>query len=97
MIRHARNAAALAGLETRSRVWRPARAGDKWTPSLLPDAALGAYSGLNAGGGFVPLETWGDTTLGMVTGNNRWSCLSPAWVAELGLQPQRGWCSSALA
>lgn len=87
-IRHAQNAAALARLDTVSRSWRPARAGDKWTPSLLPDEALGAYSELNAGGGFVPLELWGDTTLGMVTGNNRWFCLSPDRAAELGLQPR---------
>ncbi|MFP5021176.1 HsdM family class I SAM-dependent methyltransferase [Pseudonocardia phyllosphaerae] len=85
-VRYAQNAGALAALDTKVRVWQPVRAEDKWTPSLLPEDALGAYAGLLSGGGFVPLEAWGDTTLGMVTGNNRWFCLSPERVAELGLE-----------
>jgi len=44
----------------------------KWTSSLLPAKALDAYAALIVDGeAFTPLETWGDTTLGMVTGNNR--------------------------
>jgi len=34
------------------------------------------------------LETWGDTTLGMVTGNNKYFTLSPQRVKELGLRPK---------
>jgi hypothetical protein len=82
----ARNAAELATLAA-GRSWRPDRPEDKWTPSLLSSEALGAYAGLHAGDGFTVLETWGDTTLGMVTGNNRYFALSPERVRELKLQP----------
>ena len=60
---------------------------DKWTPSLLSAEALSAYT--NAGlpaTVFAVLETWGDTTLGMVSGNNKFFALSPTRVAELGLR-----------
>jgi len=41
---------------------------------------------LRAGVSLTLLETWGDTTLGMVTGNNRYFALSPARAQELGLR-----------
>lgn len=69
------------------RTWRPLRPQDKWTPGLLPTDALTTYSSLLNGTGFAELETWGDTTLGMVTGNNKYFALSPARAIELGLQP----------
>jgi len=69
------------------RRWRPLRPQDKWTASLLPTAALTAYSDLLTGAGFTDLHTWGETTLGMVTGNNKYFALSPARIAELGLAP----------
>ena len=53
---------------------------------MLPADALSAYGALAADDGFTVLETWGDTTLGMVTGNNRFFTLSPQRVAELGLR-----------
>jgi adenine-specific DNA-methyltransferase len=80
----ARNAAELATIAV-SRTWRPVRPEDKWTPSLLSTAALTTYTELLASDGFTLLETWGDTTLGMVTGNNKFFALSPARAAELGL------------
>jgi adenine-specific DNA-methyltransferase len=83
----AHNAADLARSPGR-RSWTPGSARDKWTPSLMPAAALDIYACLTgAGETFVPLETWGDTTLGMVTGNNKYFTLSPDRVAELGLAP----------
>jgi len=85
-IYQARNVTELATV-TAGRTWRPARPEDKWTPSLLSSEALTAYAGLISGDDFTMLETWGDTTLGMVTGNNRYFALSPARVAELGLAP----------
>ena len=78
------NAAELTEVPA-GRTWRPLRPQDKWTASLLPSAALTAYSDLLTGPGFTDLQTWGDTTLGMVTGNNKYFALSPARVAELGL------------
>lgn len=70
-----------------SRAWRPRRAQDKWTPSLLPTEALAAYSDALDDPRFTTLHTWADTTLGMVTGNNKYFALSPARVRELGLHP----------
>jgi len=70
-----------------ARQWKPLRPEGKWTPSLLPPSALETYAELVAHESFTTLETWGDTTLGMVTGNNRYFALSPARVTELGLSP----------
>lgn len=68
------------------RAWRPEDPSAKWTPSLLGSEVLDVYGGLLRGEGFTPLETWGETTLGMVTGNNRYFALSPERVRELGLR-----------
>ncbi|MBS1690846.1 MAG: SAM-dependent DNA methyltransferase [Actinobacteria bacterium] len=81
----ARNAAHLAAIPA-GRTWTPTRPEEKWTPSLLSADALDTYTGLLSSGGFTVLETWGDTTLGMVTGNNKYFALSPARVADLGLE-----------
>jgi hypothetical protein len=43
------------------------------------DAAIGSDQ-------FVRMETWGDTTLGMVTGSNKFFTLSPAKAKELQLE-----------
>lgn len=83
-IYQARNAAELSTIAA-GRTWRPARPEDKWTPSLLSSEALSAYTELISGDGFTVLETWGETTLGMVTGNNKFFALSPARATELGL------------
>jgi len=80
----ARNSDDLAGPSV-SRLWKPDTPSAKWTGSLLSTAALSAYAGLAEGSDFTTLETWGDTTLGMVTGNNKYFALSPARVRELGL------------
>lgn len=84
-IYQARNAAELATIAA-GRTWTPTRPEEKWTPSLLSADALSAYTGLLSSGGFTVLEAWGDTTLGMVTGNNKYFALSPARVADLGLE-----------
>ena len=41
--------------------------------------------------GFAPLQCWGETTLGMVTGNNRFFALSPDRVDALGLAVTVTW------
>jgi adenine-specific DNA methylase len=83
-IYQAQNAAALS--ETlAATTWTPADPADKWTPSLLSPTALSVYGSLLHDGDFTPLETWGDTTLGMVTGNNKFFAVSPAKAADLGL------------
>ncbi len=85
-IYQARNAAELATIAA-GRTWTPTRPEEKWTPSLLSADALDAYTALLTNGDFTVLESWGDTTLGMVTGSNKYFALSPARVADLGLEP----------
>lgn len=68
-----------------ARRWTPPGKGGRWSAGLMSADGLAAYTTATNHRGFSPLETWGDTTLGMVTGNNRYFTLSPAKVAELGL------------
>ncbi len=79
-----RDADALKDL-TVAKTWKPPFREGKWTASLISKPALAAFSRLSTGWGFAPLERWGDTTLGMVTGNNKYFALSPRRVDELGL------------
>ena len=65
--------------------WRPVDRLSKWTPGLLSREGLAAYTRLQELPDFSTLHTWGDTTLGMVTGNNSYFALSPERVRELGL------------
>lgn len=65
--------------------WTPHDPAEKWTSGLVPSSAQEPLSSLVARGMFTHLEGWGDTTLGIVTGNNHFFALSPQRVAELGL------------
>lgn len=82
-IYQAQNAAALSDTLAAT-TWTPADPSEKWTPSLLGSQALSAYSAL-AADGFTVLQTWGETTLGIVTGNNRYFTMSPQEAAELNI------------
>ena len=84
-IRQAKNTEELASLGTGS-TWTPADPADKWTSSLVDPKALESLDKLLDTGVFTDLETWGDTTLGIVTGNNKYFTLSPQRVKELGLK-----------
>lgn len=66
-------------------LWHPQDVGAKWTPALLSSAALDAYSELVSGGSFTTLQSWGETTLGSVTGRNKYFALSPQQAAGLNL------------
>lgn len=66
--------------------WRPTHARAKWTPALLPATAFEAYSSLADAAEFAVLQTWGETTLGAVTGNNQYFALSPAQARKLRLR-----------
>lgn len=68
--------------------WRPLNPADKWTPSLMSSEALDLYTALLTSGHYTTLDTWGRTSLGMVTGNNKYFALSPERAAELGI-PKR--------
>lgn len=83
-IYQAQDAAALQDL-ARPLTWTPTDPSAKWTGLLVNAAAIEPLRTLKMSGQFTQLETWGDTTLGMVTGNNGFFALSPARVAELGL------------
>lgn len=80
----ARNMHALG--ELTPQVWEPKNAEDKWTAGLLPSEVGDLYNQILASGTFETLESWGDTNLGMVTGNNRYFSLSAAEVKRLGLK-----------
>lgn len=67
---------------TPARSWAPRAPGDKWT-ALLLDGAPPDPSGFP---GFDRLQGWGETTLGMVTGSNRYFVLPPGQVRRLGLR-----------
>lgn len=69
-----------------ARSWKPQDLDAKWTPSLLSSEALSAFATLTHGEDFGTLHTWGETTLGIVTGNNRYFALSPERVREQRLQ-----------
>lgn len=75
--RQTRNADTLDTLPSETTPWSPPSPGEKWTGSLTGTVASEAISKLEATGQFVPLETWGDTTLGIVTGRNSFFTLSP--------------------
>ncbi len=79
----------VAGLdapEPALRSWKPERPEGKWTPSLIPAAAFQAYVEVTRSSAFSRLHDWGETTLGMVTGNNRYFALSRQRASELRLQ-----------
>lgn len=84
-IRQARNAESLASLDA-GQAWKPVDPAGKWTGSMVDKAALDALSSLTRAGHFAPLESWGDTTLGIVTGNNKYFAVSPCRAKELGLK-----------
>lgn len=86
VIHRARNAEALT-TELVQRHWSPVDPADKWVSGLIGNRPVEVLHGLHAAGQFAALEHWGDTTLGMVTGNNGFFALSPARVCELGLRP----------
>jgi len=65
--------------------WLPGSDDGKWTSALLPEPAREVASIVAAHPGSATLHTWGETTLGAVTGNNRYFALTPAQVAAAGL------------
>lgn len=84
-IYQAQDAESLATMG-RPSTWAPSDPAGKWTSLLVDPDAERPLRSLRACGLFTDLEAWGDTTLGMVTGNNNYFALSPARVHELGLR-----------
>nr|WP_216852767.1 N-6 DNA methylase [Phytoactinopolyspora halotolerans] len=79
----ARNVADLP--QAVGRLWRPVAPESKWTASLLSTDALATVERLTEHGQFGALLEWGETTLGMVTGNNRYFTMSPADAERHGI------------
>jgi len=84
VVRQAKNAADLRSLDA-GLSWTPTDPSGKWTGSLVDSNAGEPLRTLLQGGEFTNLQTWGETTLGIVTGNNNYFTLSPERVRELGL------------
>ena len=84
-VHQARDANSLGSMGT-PRLWTPPDPAGKWTGLLLGAEAVEPVHSLLRRGHFQHLADWGDTTLGMVTGNNRFFALSPERVAEHGLE-----------
>lgn len=72
-------------LRPSSRPWRPVDTDDKWTEALLAPSTANLYSDLTARAAFDELSAWGDTDLGMVTGNNDFFTLTSKEVLVLAL------------
>lgn len=79
----------VAGVGAGVSRWRPDSTRGKWTPAMIPADALDAYAAAVGHPGLTTLHAWGETTLGAVTGNNRFFALSPQQVAALGLDRDR--------
>jgi adenine-specific DNA methylase len=77
----------LDGLSsTPARRCQPVESDAKWTEALLPTKAATLYSELTQSARFISLADWGDTDLGMVTGNNDYFTLTAADVTGLKLR-----------
>ncbi|MCZ4148982.1 SAM-dependent methyltransferase, partial [Escherichia coli] len=61
------------------------RGHDRYAVASVWAAAVVLLPGALAAGRMAPLQSWGETSLGAVTGNNKWFTLSAAQVQELGL------------
>jgi adenine-specific DNA-methyltransferase len=58
---------------------------ERWLAALVPNDTLDLFASLTARPSFEQLSEWGDPTLGMVTGNNKWFVLTAESVEQLGL------------
>lgn len=64
----------------------PTHKTERWTGSLVGIEAQGILATALAQGQMSTLKAWGETSLGAVTGNNKWFALTEQQVAELGLE-----------
>lgn len=86
-LRQTRDATTLDSLSAGT-TWSTVDSAARWTPLHIRDETVDAIAKLIPSGAFVPLQELGDTTLGMVTGANKFFTLSPQRVRELGI-PRR--------
>lgn len=81
---HAHNAADLAHLGAPA-TWVPTTAGEKWTAAMVSPVASALFHTVVGSPAFSELRMWGKTSLGAVTGGNRFFTMTAEEVAELGL------------
>ena len=86
VFRRARNAKSLTSVLPEHR-WMPLDSSVKWVHGLVGGDPVDCLRSLVGDGHFATLDQWGDTTLGMATGNNGFFALSRARANELGLDP----------
>lgn len=86
-LRQTRDAGTLAKLDV-GNTWVPRNPAERWTPLRVQNATQEAISSTVDSGAFVPLVDFGETTLGMVTGNNKFFTLAPERLRSLGI-PRR--------
>ncbi len=86
-LRQTRNVESLGSLGTGT-TWAPIDTSDRWSATVLSQGTNVAMSRLEESRKFGPLESYGATTLGAVTGGNRFFALSPSRVKELEI-PRR--------
>lgn len=85
-IRRSRNAHSLS-TDVPGQHWVPGDPAQKWVYGLVDADPVHSLQALLSQDRFSTLDHWGDTTLGMVTGNNGYFALSNQRVRELGLRP----------
>jgi adenine-specific DNA-methyltransferase len=76
----------LARVDRFAAAWHPVTRTEKWVPALLPEPAADVYGSVLREQHFGPLQTWGETSLGMVTGNNKYFTMTAERAKELGLK-----------
>lgn len=86
-LRQTRNASTLSTLDSGT-TWASVDTAARWAPMPLSETTNTVMGRLLGEGTFQPLNTYGDTTLGAVTGSNHFFALSPARVEALGI-PRR--------
>jgi len=79
----ARDVADLAAVERKVWSWFAPEKEGKWTGALLPADAFAEYRAIVEGPAFSPMVAWGETSLGAVTGNNKYFTLTRDQVREL--------------
>lgn len=86
-LRQTRNAASLVDLHVGT-TWRPVDPADRWLAQPLREASLEAMAHARDIGAFGRLHDLGETSLGAVTGANRYFAMPPERAKRLGI-PRR--------
>lgn len=80
-----KNASTLDGVVQHR--WTPSDTEEKWMAALLPETVASDYAAISNSAAFSRLDQWGQTSLGMVTGNNKYFALGAEAVRQATLKP----------